>query len=420
MDLRSAVPWGAKPFSTANPRAVSRHAFVDAYGDPGLQVELEATTTAFIVAAVVVDHEDLASVRSEADAIRSHFFGPGPIKSKKVADDDERRLEILSRLMALPLKFAAVALDKARTPQDGDLLYPGLRFPPSFFYKFTHSKLFEPLYSRHEQLTILADRIGREEYMDSFRDYVQKRQQDLFVRHSFDFAPSREDVLIQVADFVAGSLARLYDPKKLSPRAREIQAMLMPRAWFVIDWPKRFRLQQPLELARSVHDDRVRHKCLERVWSYVEEHEDSGDADVTLRVEALRCLLFWFEAEGEDAWLVTEKLTELLGHKSAEPISEHKVRSVVIAPLRDQGVLIASSTQGYKIPSCVDDIRSYLEHTQKVVAPMLRRARAARESVLELTDGETDVLDDPHSAVLLDALDGRLLFPEPRTRERAS
>lgn len=108
----------------------ARHAFVDAYGDPGLQVERDATTAAFIVAAVIVDDERLVSAREEAEKVRKSFFGQGPIKSKKVGDDDERRLEILSRLAALPFTFAAVALDKARTWRDEELLYPGLRLLP--------------------------------------------------------------------------------------------------------------------------------------------------------------------------------------------------------------------------------------------------------------------------------------------------
>jgi hypothetical protein len=389
-----------------------RHVFVDAYGDPGLWVEKEATTAAFIVAAVLVEHEDIERTREALDTIRRKHFGNGPIKSKRVGTNDSKRLSVLAELMALPLTFAAVALDKARVFREGELLYPGLRFAPSFF-KFTHAKLFEPLHSRHDPLNILADRIGSEAYMDNFREYVHTRQQNLFANPSFDFAESRENVFIQAADFIAGSLARMYDPKKLSPRAKEIHDVLRPKARFVIDWPKRFRPLAPVVRAASKHDDRVRQHCLARVWDYFEGHDNSGDPDVAARVEALRCLLFWYDTHGDREWVATGKLTDYLNQKCAEPMSAHHVRSKIIAPLRDCGVMIASSPQGYKIPSCVDDVRSYLEHTQKVVAPMLNRARAAREALLDLTDHELDVLDDPAFAALQEALDGRL-FGAPR------
>jgi hypothetical protein len=47
-----------------------KHAFVEAYGDPGLHVEKGAASAAFIVAAVVVDDCDFGTVREAADAIR--------------------------------------------------------------------------------------------------------------------------------------------------------------------------------------------------------------------------------------------------------------------------------------------------------------------------------------------------------------
>jgi hypothetical protein len=139
----------------------------------------------------------------------------------------------------------------------------------------------------------------------------------------------------------------------------------------------------------------------------LDQHEGAGDPDIAARVEALHGLLFWYEAEGRDAWIATAKLAEYLNHKCAEPQSAYNVRSKIIAPLRDCGVIVASSTQGYKIPSCVNDVRSYLEHTQKVIAPMLYRAQAARDALLDLTDNELGVLDDPGFAALQEVLDGR-------------
>jgi hypothetical protein len=117
-------------------------------------------------------------------------------------------------------------------------------------------------------------------------------------------------MLVQIADFIAGSLARMYDPKKFSARAEDIHDLLRAKARFVIDWPKRFRSLPPPLFAESSHDERVRRYCLERVWEYLDQHEGAGDPDIAARVEALHGLLFWYEAEGRDAWIATAKLTE--------------------------------------------------------------------------------------------------------------
>ena len=67
----------------------------------------------------------------------------------------------------------------------------------------------------------------------------------------------------------------------------------------------------------------------------------------------------------------------------------------VIAPLRDEGVIIASSSHGYKIPISVDDIKTYLNSTHTVVSPMLHRIGICRNLILQQTGNHLDVLDDP-------------------------
>jgi hypothetical protein len=383
------------------------HAFIDAYGDPGLDVQKEATTAAFIVAAVLVQDEDLPAVRAAAQAVRRTHFQTGPIKSSHVGDNDGRRMQVLRNLLALPLEFAAVAFDKQRLWADGELLYPGLRHKQSF-YKFTHRQLFEPLYSKHVGLHVLADRIGREEYMDGFRGYALNRQKSLFVNHTFDFAPSVEHELIQCADFIAGSLARIYDRKKVSPHTDEILRVLHTKARFVFDWPKLFR-RAPISLGATKHDDIVREFSRDQVWAYLHGHDRSDDEEVVGRVEALNRLLFACEVEDGDPWVATRTLQEYLDHKTEKGWTEHQVRSKIIAPLRDAGVLIASSSSGYKIPSSAADMSEFFEHAQRVVVPLVNRVRTAHEALLGATDSGLNLLGLPQFAELRELVYGARL-----------
>ena len=59
----------------------------------------------------------------------------------------------------------------------------------------------------------------------------------------------------------------------------------------------------------------------------------------------------------------------------------------------DEGVLIASSSHGYKIPTCVKDILTYIEQTDTIVSPMLSRIGKCRTLIKKSTDGKLDVLD---------------------------
>ena len=67
----------------------------------------------------------------------------------------------------------------------------------------------------------------------------------------------------------------------------------------------------------------------------------------------------------------------------------------MIAPLRDDGVIITSSPHGYKIPISVEDIKTYLNSTHTIVSPMLHRIGICRMLIQQQTGNKLDVLEDP-------------------------
>jgi hypothetical protein len=104
------------------------------------------------------------------------------------------------------------------------------------------------------------------------------------------------------------------------------------------------------------------------------------------------------------AYVPTAVLREALaGFDQSE--NEQWVRSRVIAPMRDAGVLIASSSRGYKIPCTIRDVVDFVERTNAVVHPMLNRIARARNEVLFLTNGRVDVLGFDRLELLRTALD---------------
>lgn len=74
-------------------------------------------------------------------------------------------------------------------------------------------------------------------------------------------------------------------------------------------------------------------------------------------------------------------------------ISEQVFRNKVIGKLRDNGVIISSSSKGYKLPSSEKEICDYYNHVSGVVIPMIHRLNLCNES-LKMADGEmVDYLD---------------------------
>jgi len=85
-------------------------------------------------------------------------------------------------------------------------------------------------------------------------------------------------------------------------------------------------------------------------------------------------------------------IAHIEGRRGSIP-SLHYFQTRVIAPLRDAGVIIASSTKGYKIPSCEQDLYDFVNHSNTIIQPLLSRIGKCRDRIRLATDGSIDILD---------------------------
>ena len=87
----------------------------------------------------------------------------------------------------------------------------------------TDNIVHRELRQAYSKLTIVADEMGTSDYMKSFCLYVSRHQDqaNLLGEADFQFAKSDHDVRIQIADFISGTLARVYDDHKKSEHAKE-------------------------------------------------------------------------------------------------------------------------------------------------------------------------------------------------------
>lgn len=379
--------------------APPRHAFVDAYGDPSLATEKAGVTGSFIVVAVLVDGNRTEALRREFNALRARHVGGGELKSKNVGDD-ARRGRILEDLATLDFRFVALVVDKSRVHKDGGLIFK------SPFLKFIHRSLFERLYRAHPSLVLTVDNHGRPAFMDEFMAYVRREvQADLFEKPGFRFEDSKAEPFLQLADFIAGSLARAYDVKKASPHAQRFLGLMRTHALSVITWPPRPRPAPEARPGDAAHDHQVRSFCVERAANFLAEHHDSCDPNRAAQVALLEHLLFHFDWVSDAEWVPTAALQDSIKERLGQGLQEQQLRANVVGPLRDAEVIIASSRLGYKIPASVKDLHSFVERTDTTVYPMLQRLERARRNVSLLTGGALDILQDGRYAYLRAALE---------------
>lgn len=113
--------------------------------------------------------------------------------------------------------------------------------------------------------------------MSGFTRYVEERKiPDLFRKATFSFRESKSEPLLQVADFVTGTLGRVFDPKKSTPRASEFLDVLESKRLRIDEWPLKPRSIKSdiLDRQDSPQDYAIRRYCLSQAALFLHEHSE--------------------------------------------------------------------------------------------------------------------------------------------------
>lgn len=365
-------------------------AFVDEFGDPNLNIELSGTPDHFVLVAVTVSGDELPSLSRHVESVRARHFQTGEIKSKGVGSNWTRRDRILDDLLEASFRFHVLVVHKGRLRKDTGLAYK------RSFLKYVHGLLYQRLFLAVSDLHVIADEHGSPSFMEGFRRYVRERHiPSLFEHADIRFENSRAQPLIQLADMLAGTVGHaLIEGGERS--LVEVLDRLEDRIITFVEFPSVVRPPELLAAgAASEFDGLVRAHSLNRAAAFLDTHRDAEEHEVRCQVEVLRYLQFYAQFVSETEYVPTRRLRRLLEDTFGERPREHFFRSRIIARLRDEGVLVASSPKGYKIPLTLEDMHRFVEQADQIIHPLLARINRARDELRAASDGSLDILADP-------------------------
>lgn len=369
------------------------YAFTDEYGAFGWDIDNPSVSTHFIITAIIIKESDLEACLYGAESIRKKYFQAGEIKSKNVGGNHRRREIILKNLLELPFEIFAVCIDKKKCLENMSM--KGLQHK-QIFYKFMNNIMHREFRRAFHKITIVADEIGNNDYMQSFCKYVNARQDmpNLFGDASFCFQNSTNDVRIQIADFISGTLAYVYDNHKKGPNVPDYFRILEHKLIRIEPYPKTYDtyVLETSAIAED-YDEEIAKLCFAQAAKFVEHNLGSEDPEISAQVIVLQYLLFRFMNNDTRGYIYTSELKNQLTNTDMRNISDHTFRMKIIGKLRDNGVIIASSQKGYKIPSKLSELYDFINHDAKIVIPMLSRLKKCRDLVKLGTINEVDLLD---------------------------
>jgi len=181
-------------------------AYIDESGNHDLHTEKQGASRYFVVLAVLIPRPQVPELEIAVEAIREKYFGPGEIKSSNTKNG--RRMRMIDDLSVLDFQFYAVAVDKARIGKDSGLVYK------RSFIKYANGKLYNSLFKNLVDVTVFADAHGSPEFAESFLKYINENHtRDLFTSSGVELVDSKSSVLVQLGDFLVGTIAKLYEDK---------------------------------------------------------------------------------------------------------------------------------------------------------------------------------------------------------------
>jgi hypothetical protein len=363
--------------------------FIDEYGDKSIEHSKSGVSTFFIVTAIIVDRANLSNIEAQIRQLTSNFTQSPEIKSSsKVFKDNSKRLAFLIQIAQLDFKVYSVIVDKRKIFKDS-----GLRFRGSFF-KYINNLLDTDLYRYFPFLELVADEHGDEKFMNGFIDYVKQHhfQTELFRKPQFRFGDSKNEPLIQVADFISGTLARCYDPDKIIDNPNQIIDILKDKILHLREWPEAPTVNfRQIETNDNIYNKEIAEFSMNLINQFVLSNEHKQDEPIKNQLICLHYLMFRFK-NNPLVYIYADEIIERITNRGIS-INKRTFTKDIIGKLRDSGLLIVSSQSGYKIPCSEADLIKFFNNYNTKIFPMLKTLEQYNVLIKTATDGLINLLN---------------------------
>lgn len=344
----------------------------------------------FICVAVIVDEDGLQETEKKIKELSDEQCSGGEIRSSNIGKNHARRLKFLNFIKDLPFAYYALVINKDKIPSES-----GLKYKPSF-YKYINRMLYGHLEQTGCNLRLVADEIGSNKFMDSFQNYIhEKGKPDLLTEFEHSFVKSHESPLNQLADLIVGTLSYCFDANKRCAESVEFRNLLRSKEITIQCWPLNLEpLPKKAPDCNKEWDNYLKTTARNRAINFITKNEDSESSNNIMQASIVRYLLFAreFEDKSKQA-IIADELIEKLQKDGFEIFSKQAFTSKIIGKIREAGIILSGSNEGYRLALSIADIQDYLNHDKGVIEPMLNRLSIAQKTVKYDLLNKYDILD---------------------------
>lgn len=324
-----------------------RSAYIDECGNFGFDFSKDGISTHYILCAVVVNNTQIPEINQKVKELRKSNFGSSEMKSSSIGKKHSRRAKVLTELLQLDFSLIVLIADKQLFYKDSPLS----NYKRSFV-KYLHQELYDSMYAVFPKLKIIEDEYGSSEFQKGYRKYISEHRPELNLlnEYDFDYVDSKNSNIVQVADIIAGSVMQNI----LDTNAPDVLKIFQGKILDIINFPKTYVPNVAGTNTDNYFDEQIYALANHCATNYIENHKNNDEYDVRIRILFLKYLLFTVRNMSVTKYVYSGEIIKRLSDIFEKRITRNYLYRRIIAPLRDSGVLIASSAHGYKIPACLD------------------------------------------------------------------
>jgi hypothetical protein len=328
-------------------------AYIDESGDPHFN---PGCSPSFFVCASVIKEEDINSIANATERIKKKY-DLHELKSSRISSD-RRRTDILTDLAELPIMIFTIIVKKEKL--NGDWF----RYRKTF-YKNIQGKLVIELCRVFGNIDFSFDKYGSETYQESFKKYIELKQQTELFASQINISSAKINPLIQISDIVSGSIRQYYDSEY------SFAELILGNIWRgKVIIPSEGTYAFSIETT-SQEDRTIANSAFDSVDRYINTHsKDQLKLTHCQVVEFLKQIAF----EQPNKFCHRNEIITWLKFLGIE-ISEENLSRTIISELRDDGVLLASSEDGLKIPTSLNDVDKHYRFVLGQSMPQLKRLK---------------------------------------------
>lgn len=327
----------------------------------------------FVISFIVINTENYAEVKTEIEWI---LLGLDEERNKQASLET-----IAPKLAKLPFSIYAFILDKQKLMAEG-----GFGSKRALF-AYLNKEIYDNLFNEEKDMQVQVYKEPTE-FVDSFITYIEKRHQpDLFDSSSFGFLEEVDNGFMDLAKLISGVLFEKYASGKESSFLQKLSDRVV-----------RIKLLPDFELdlefdGKDSLDELIARYAIEQAEDYVRKFDGSQVQVDRDRVNFLKFLLTQLSIDS-GRYIYSDEIINNIRRFSQDKISKEYLMREVTGPLRDAGLLLASTSKGYKIPVSKSDLLDYVKFSSSMALPMLRRIEKSRELILEVTNGKVDIIKE--------------------------